>query len=472
MLINKRCLTSARGLRRLFVAMSRPRFSLLALVLFSLLAGSVVVLVKTFPVWRPIAMLPVSQFIYPAPTGRYLLSHEVGGRVLYDKNGMVIHRFQKSDPPLSRFSPGDVYLVKDDPIEAKASAQCVELWNIAERKWAKPFWLEPDEEVFFTQRSRWAIARKDKYTINNTIRLIDVTAGKEIHRWINSSRSDRFWCSLSKSGNEAIILIHYENYIERWDMETRKLVATTQLSRSGEERWRSTIRSSDLDWIGLVRSGINRVQIFNTVTGQLASEINIGGKKWTQIPHRMFLDGEHDELAVILDDSFAGGVWDLRTGQQKLTPFEAPPKKELSGGTLGLASNGRYYGLFSGGHLGPTWVQLWDRETLSYRGERVMGAFDIEVESALYIDRSLKLIDFHNNNTVTDLSAYLRSYFLPGQGRIVSTQGSEDFAPHVILAPCRPKEWWGVAWLPAFWSTAVLVILFLWCVFWRKVPSA
>jgi hypothetical protein len=332
--------------------------------------------------------------------------------------------------------------------------------------------LEPDEEVFFTHRSRWAIARKNKYTLDNTIRLIDVAAGKEVHRWRNSSRSGTFWFSLSKSGNQAIILIHYGYHVERWDMGTRKLVATTQLPRNSDERWRSTIRSSDLDWIGLVRSGLNRVQIFNTVTGQLVSEINMGGKTWTQIPHRMLLDGERDELAVILDNTAKGGVWDLQTGQQKRPAFEVPSNIDLSGGTLRLASNGKYYGSFSGGHLGPTWVQLWDRETLSYRGERVMGAYDIEVEPALYIDRSTKLLNFHGGDAVADLRAYLRNYFLPGQSRIVSTQGSDDFAPHVILAPHRPKEWWGVVWLPAFWSTVVLAILFLWCVLWRKIRSA
>jgi hypothetical protein len=456
--------------------MPRPKFSLQSLLLFSLLTASVTTLVLHYPAWRAKVKLE-GRFTGCDfnQQGTHFFTVTENNRIsLYDLNGRQF--FESEEPEYSYiwFSPAGRYAYIRIP-----GNPGLKVWSIEAQRWLEHSLFAQAKSVEFSPQDRFLFLE-----LPQQMALIDLSPDKfqtprfyPLNEW---SPEATFSADESK-----LALVSKDRHfipVQILDLATNEfniVFPTTAAS--------TVVFTNDLATFLYFNKQKRTVDVVDTKTKKARFSIPVPPPKINPS-----LENDDREYVRYEFDPYAEGIvvqahgsdifqmWDVRTGTllKDFLPKATPPQEDIERSFVITPT--RSYVLFDSMirdfNLGPTQtLEIWSRPDFKLLNT-------VQDFSFHHIDPDSSTLRATQGNYVFTSPLEPPLFNIPGYAEVQFIPNSPDMLgnPKItakwprytaglhILHKYRPEPWWGLAWLPAFWTTLTFAILFLWNIFRRS----
>lgn len=444
--------------------MSRQRFSLLSLLLFTLLGASSVTLYLHFPAWR-------TERVIPGPFDDFRVS--TNGNIIAarteSKNEIRIFRTSGESlgtiPNTGRFYEPHYFL--DDPrylqivccnkladLDSDNQYFNLAVWDIQEGRWVSKWIFEPGEHLRWALDEKYILAYQYSGDQTDRVRLIESKSGRTLRTWSELSLArpgflpdgKRMWITTRK-------------YLEIVDLDS----ARTVMKVPGEN-----VANAALTHIAQEDATLKTISVYRT--GNTSPEFVVEYIKTTlqvEIDNTELMVAQYDNTSLNID------FWNLETRKinRRMDPLELPLN-------LGYRTVGRmdHYVVCISGRYPPSReseiaLDVWDGRSGERHGRWKYMAYRNEPDFRV-VDAEGRHFVIPNHEPVAVMRENCSKLeFIPNSDTLVGIYDEDDNHAKkgdlVIISRHRPEEWYGLAWLPEFWTTLLLALLFLWNLFRR-----
>jgi hypothetical protein len=444
--------------------MRRPRFSLLSLLLFTLLGASSVTLYLHFPAWRTERVIPGPFDDLRVSTNGNIVAARIESQNeirLYRTNG----EWLSTIPNTGRFYEPHYFL--DDPrylqvvcrdnrmlLDSGSQEFNIAVWDIQDSRWITEWTFERGEHLHWSLDEKYILAYQYSDDQNDRVRLIESKSGRTLRIWSELSLARPGFLPDGKR-----MWITTRNYLEIVDLDS----ARTIMKVPGEN-----VANAALTHIAQEDATLKTIAVYRT--GNTSPEFVVEYIKTTlqvEIDNTELMVAQYDNTSLNID------FWNLETRKinRRMDPLELPLN-------LGYRTAGRmdHYVVCTSGRDPPSseseiTLDVWDGRTGERHGRWMYMAYRNESDFRV-VDAQGRHFVLPNHEPVAVMRERCsRLEFIPNTDTLVGIYDENDNRANkgdlVLISRHRPEPWYGLAWLPEFWTTLVLGILFLRNIFRR-----
>lgn len=448
--------------------MIRPRYSLQSLLLLVLLAASAVSLFQNAPAWRTDRVFPGTYGFVVSSNGNLFAGRnpDLVSVTLYRTNGEVLCR-----TPALEYYIDDIYFLYDEQylvlnrlgkvgeFGADAIRTGPVVWDIEARKWVSHWVFEPFETPVWSNDKRHILASLSSSDGANCLRLIDAGSGETRQSWKGPKLHANF------SFDSKLISLKTNYSLEIWDVETLQC-----LQRFETHHGETFLRYDFAYWAILDRPAA-RVSIYSRETGAAIFSLPVQEKLksislLSNTLHVLYATSE----GVLLE------IWDIESG--KLSRKFGP-----SGDPVDHSIIAWYY--TPDAHLcvevellsdRSNRMYVWDAKSTQFKGSWVYRSRSF-TSNLKVIDPDGNIFRIPSKKPVAEVPGEFQDLsFIPKKEKLLATRykysptegGRTDLH---LYSRHRPEPWYGLAWLPEFWTTLILAALFVWNLFRSPKPQ-
>jgi len=444
--------------------MRRPRFSLLSMVLFTLLCGSAVALWMHWPAWRPVATVGGSHVDYRIDSSRSLIlvRDQTGDfHDLFDSNGNRIQHFAADPASESGMFSEQGACIEFSPIDKSRPTR---LWRIASQRWEEaprkkeaPIFSDGNGEEL-SLNGNWLLAKPS----NSGVELWSFTLFEAAGRKAVAQRTFKqtegipavFFYELG--GGRDAICYQFLEYCELREIPSLKLLLTFPSSAD-------TRCSSDGRWLACEIWTESLIKIYDLNTGDLRHSLaHRPGTGPFDRSVAIRFSPDNDELYAVDNGSHFAVRWSLPNWHE--TEFEVAKSSDGFRVLMGVtfSKDGLRIDAWDK-HYNLGWLTSWNRKTGALIYDGTTAAMTHDAAPLRLIDAEGNLLAPPATQPIARFNDEDRFEFFADRDRILVHSESDGLK---IYGRHRPEAWWGIAWLPEFWSTIVFAGLFGWNL-WR-----
>jgi hypothetical protein len=438
-----------------------PRYSLQSLLLLVLLAASAVTLFQSSPAWRTDRVIPGTYGFVVSSNGNLFAGRnpDLVSITLYRTNGEVLCRLPKLEYYIDDiYFLNEQYLVlnrlgKVGDFGADAISTGPVVWDIEARRWVSHWVFEPFEKPVWSNDKRHILASLSSSEEPNRLRLIDAGSGETRHSWKGPKLHANF------SFDSKLLSLKTNYSLEIWDVETLQC-----LQRFETHHGETFLRYDFAYWAVLDRQAA-RVSVQSRETGATIFNLPVREKL-----KRISLISNSLHVLYATSEGVLLEMWDIESGKlsQKFGPSGEPfehsiiawyftPDAHLCVEAELLSDRANR-------------IYVWDAKSTQFKGSWVFRSRSF-TSNLKVIDLDGKIYRIPSKNPAAEISGEFQDLsFIPKKENLLATRykyspaegGRTDL---LLISQHRPEPWWGLAWLPAFWTTLLLAALFIWNLF-------